>query len=485
MQSARAAWERQARRPFNAEPYRRRGAPAPYAAAAAPTRPAPPPARQPSAIRPAAYQEPTAALAPDPGYQRGADVDQAAPMPYEGVAPYEEGNAYPYEPSWQPRRRASYGPPRYAPGIVYDGPEGPCFGECPGRIYDPCWRPFRSRLWLREEYILWWTRGDHIPPLVTSGPLFTGETIDYGNADVNGKSRSGIRDIVGYWLDENRWWGVEGTYFVQGSISESFAGASPTVLAFPYLNVATGAQEAFFLSNPPGRTGGVSVREISDLEGAEFLVRRNLFQQCGGRADLLVGYRYARLADSLRINANTLAVTGDAVDPIAGTTRTIYEQFDALNEFNGAEFGVIGQWQRCQWSLELLAKIAFGGTNSHVRIAGDTQQTVPPATTPTDYAGALHALPSNIGAYDRTEFSMIPELGFTISRDLGSRLRATMGYTLIYWGKVMRAGEQIDLNVNKSQIPPGALTGSPQPQFSFATNDLWIHGLNLGLECRF
>jgi hypothetical protein len=29
------------------------------------------------------------------------------------------------------------------------------------------------------------------------------------------------------------------------------------------------------------------------------------------------------------------------------------------------------------------------------------------------------------------------------------------------------------------------LAGSPEPRFSFAANDFWIHGLNLGLEYRF
>jgi hypothetical protein len=60
-----------------------------------------------------------------------------------------------------------------------------------------------------------------------------------------------------------------------------------------------------------------------------------------------------------------------------------------------------------------------------------------------------------------------------------------MGYTLIYWGKVMRPGAQVDPNVNPTQIPPGTLAGSPEPRFSFASNDLWVHGLNAGLECRF
>jgi hypothetical protein len=60
-----------------------------------------------------------------------------------------------------------------------------------------------------------------------------------------------------------------------------------------------------------------------------------------------------------------------------------------------------------------------------------------------------------------------------------------VGYSLVYWSKVIRAGEQIDLNVNPSQFPPGDLVGAPQPQFRAVTTDFWAQGLNFGLDFRF
>lgn len=79
----------------------------------------------------------------------------------------------------------------------------------------------------------------------------------------------------------------------------------------------------------------------------------------------------------------------------------------------------------------------------------------------------------------------MPELGITLGYDFTCRLRATFGYTFLYWSKVARPGEQIDTELNPSQFPPGTLVGAPHPQFVFHTSDFWAQGLNFGLEYRF
>jgi len=79
----------------------------------------------------------------------------------------------------------------------------------------------------------------------------------------------------------------------------------------------------------------------------------------------------------------------------------------------------------------------------------------------------------------------MPELGVSLGYDLTCRLRATVGYTLIYWSNVARPGDQIDTELNASQFPPGELVGAPHPEFRFQTTDFWAQGLNFGLEYRF
>lgn len=69
-------------------------------------------------------------------------------------------------------------------------------------------------------------------------------------------------------------------------------------------------------------------------------------------------------------------------------------------------------------------------------------------------------------------------------------LRATAGYTFIYWPDVFRAGDQIDTTVNRSQLPSlltpgGPLVGPARPGALLRESDFWAHGLNFGLEFRY
>ena len=91
-----------------------------------------------------------------------------------------------------------------------------------------------------------------------------------------------------------------------------------------------------------------------------------------------------------------------------------------------------------------------------------------------------------MGRYTQNDFAVIPELGVTLGYDITERLRATVGYSFIYWSRVARPGDQIDMAVNPSYIPNhGPPVGAAYPQFEFNTTDLWIQGANVGLELRF
>jgi hypothetical protein len=63
-------------------------------------------------------------------------------------------------------------------------------------------------------------------------------------------------------------------------------------------------------------------------------------------------------------------------------------------------------------------------------------------------------------------------------------LRAFVGYDLLCWSDVVRPGEQIDLVVNPTQIPPGSLVGVFRPAPTGQTTDLFLQGLSTGVELR-
>ena len=90
-----------------------------------------------------------------------------------------------------------------------------------------------------------------------------------------------------------------------------------------------------------------------------------------------------------------------------------------------------------------------------------------------------------MGTHESQQFSMMPEIGCTLGYDLTSRLKATVGYSLLYWSNVARPGDQIDLNLDPGQFPPPTTTTGVKPQFDLHTSDFWAQGVNLGLDFRF
>src|SRR5205814_3879777 len=107
------------------------------------------------------------------------------------------------------------------------------------------------------------------------------------------------------------------------------------------------------------------------------------------------------------------------------------------------ELGTRMQKYRGRWSLDLLSKVAIGNVNQVVTINGATAITqigTPTLTLP----GGLLAQQTNIGRYSRNDLGLIPEIGANVGYQLTPRLRATFGYTFLFWANVARAGEQID-----------------------------------------
>jgi hypothetical protein len=59
-----------------------------------------------------------------------------------------------------------------------------------------------------------------------------------------------------------------------------------------------------------------------------------------------------------------------------------------------------------------------------------------------------------------------------------------VGYNLIYWTNVARAGNMIDTQVNPAQLPPSTTSAGP-PYRQYTTTDFWAQGITLGLELKY
>jgi hypothetical protein len=202
---------------------------------------------------------------------------------------------------------------------------------------------------------------------------------------------------------------------------------------------------------------------------------------------MLLGYRFLRMDENVTIREDlTITDPGPLGVPLAvGTMLQVTDIFDTETEFHGADLGFNTTWQRGRWSMELLTKVAVGTNRTRLKIDGSTLVTVPGAGQSLN-AGGLLALPSNIGELNESTFAMVPELGLTLGYCLTPRLRATVGYNLIYWPGVLRAAEQINLDIDPSQLLLGGGLGGDgtRPVLAMDTNDVWVHGLTAGLDWR-
>ncbi len=368
----------------------------------------------------------------------------------------------------------------------------------------PCGTP--HRIWIRGDYLLWWTKGSFVPPLVTTSPTGTpqadagvlgepGTRILYGDERVLTDVRNGLRVRLGTWLDCCQYWGIEGEYFglldkTDDFTASSDAGGEP-ILARPFFNALTDMQDSDLVAYPDLLQGRVSASLNSKFHGFGVRGRWNVFcnggeQPHGGgmntcyhgwRLDLIGGYRYLRLREDLAIRE-----TADSLNPNIPVSFAIQDQFNTRNDFHGGDLGMLLEWQRCRWSLELLAKVALGNSHQVVDISGSTQRTIRGTVFEAD--GGILAQRTNSGNFTQDSFAVVPEVGVTIGYDITTRLRASLGYTLIYWNKVARPGDHIDTVVNPNLFPPEAdpFSGPLRPQFVFNDSDFWAQGLDFGLR---
>ena len=399
---------------------------------------------------------------------------------------------------------------KYAAPFVSNDPVG-CCGAPADYCYgsDPYWhnpgvawrypsacRMLSDRLWGRAEYLLWWTQGSYTPPLVTTGSVASAGVLGHpetrvllGGTELNTGVRSGGRVTLGYWFDIDQHVGVEANYLGIGKVTARYRANSDgdPLLARPFFNIVTGVEDSHVFAFAPFLQGRVAVDASSEFHSAGVWLRRALFVQRDARidgfdsreyrVDFLLGYRFCRLNEDLRISETLEAAGPTVIDS--------FDLFDTENTFHGAELGVSTEFRYFRWSLELLMKLALGNTHTQVFIDGSTATAVGGGAPTTDPGGLL-ALSTNMGTYSQDNFAVMPEFGVTLGYDITPRLRATFGYTFLYWSRVARPGDQIDRDLNPSFIPNnGPPVGAPRPAFAFVANDFWAQGMNFGLECCF
>ena len=382
------------------------------------------------------------------------------------------------------------GPFDIAPGTVI----GPEFGDPMGSCPIPggtCGVP--SRWYGGAEYLLYWMKSYATPPLVTVGPVGSGGflgnpgvTTLFGDSPISANPRHGGRISLGYWLSPK--WAIEANAFFLGTTGEHFAVASEqfpnSILARPFFSLNQNREFAEQIGNPNTFAGFVQVDTKSFLFGYDVNARRRLWESCNNKFDVLVGYRYLDLTESLTIREQPRGLAG-APAPFVGVEQSLTDRFRTSNQFHGGQVGAIFEHTSGRWSFDVKTKVALGVSVQSTDINGGIN-TVAGNVAP-DRVGGLLALNSNIGHYTRSTFAVVPEVNLNVGYDVTSHLRAFVGYNFLYWSDVARPGAQIDRTLDENRIPnftmnrtvPAATSSRPVGQVE--SESFWVQGINFGL----
>ncbi len=371
--------------------------------------------------------------------------------------------------------------------------------------------PPPTRHYLNLDALGWWVEGDQLPPLVTTAPIGTPQTdagvlgepttsVLFGNEKVNDGLRWGGRVQGGVWLDDFQTIALEGHYYglasdtTTYSRTSTFTGGSldDPILARPFFdaNPLVNAESSIIVAFPNfivppidvNIDGSINVQETSRIQSAGGGIRYAIgAYNRPARFFLLGAYRFFDLNESLKITARS-SVSLDPFPPDAGHVQVV-DSFATRNIFNGGEIGLGTELSRSRWTLGAETRLALGNMNQQLEIDGTTSAVF--ETFVASFEGGLLAQPTNIGSHTRNRFALIPQVDVKLGYQLLPALRATVGYNFTYISSVIRPGDQVDLNVNTTQIAGLLLIGPAVPSTSVSDTSIWLQGFTAGLDLRF
>lgn len=354
---------------------------------------------------------------------------------------------------------------------------------------------FSTSEWLVEiDYVMWWTSGSDVPPLVTTSPATTprpqagvlgnsGTVVLAGGEKIDDGDRSGGRFALTRNLDA----AGDVSFFFNGAYanddvqSGNFTVSSTgiPILARPFIDAVTQQQDSELVAFPAVLVGTIAVENTSEMIGGEIGVNKTLFRAPRGTAFLNCGYRYLRFSDAITIREDLRSIElGGAV--VLNTEFLVQDSFEAANNFHGGNIGVGFRRSNGTWTTAVKTSVAMGSLSRRMTVSGKTDVSVPTLPTTTT-AGGLLTQPTNIGSYTSDSFVAIPELNLKVSRVLSDRVSVDVGYTFILLPLLWRSAEQIDPVVNQSLIGGGTLSGPVNPAFTPRRSDTWVQGLSAGL----
>ena len=350
-----------------------------------------------------------------------------------------------------------------------------------------------ERLFGSAELLLWWRRGQSLPPLVTTGPASAGRALagrlDQTSTEIlfggdrQGESvSSGGRFTLGTWLDECRYRSLTGRFWGAGSESYSFAidDSRVPVITRPFFDVDGNAQNTSVIAFPNQLQGSVTISGHSDVYGADVTLGQLWRTGLGGNVDFLYGYQFLRVNEDLNILSHSRVIATDQTLP-AGATITVSDGFDVQNEFHGAHFGASGRFREGCWTYSALVKLAFGSLHRRADLRGTTVTSNGGQVATTNEGLLVRA--TNAGSYDDATFAWMPEVNIDLAYRLRPGLDFSVGYNLVVLTDALQPWRTIDSRL-AVDLPDDPATAT-RPIAEFQYGDFWLQGINFGLHWNY
>jgi hypothetical protein len=403
-------------------------------------------------------------------------------------------------------------PPRSLP----PAPAAQGAAEAPALPAGPAgdWLPWLSNAWANSpgmflfdaDYALWLVPNERQPETIArtinNG---VGGVDTLGDEHLDKRLTSGAQFAAGYWLTEYNpwvpwtqlpWCGAETRFFFVGQRSYSFTDAQSQFITRPFFDINDQVNNAVVVQTPGLASGSISASDKENLWGGEanlwtLLHAQSVYFLC--TVEGMVGLRYLELNESFTVSQITNFVSNPVNFPtyasLAGNTITEQDSFSTRNQFWGGQLGfrirmyldnvvVTGQFQ-----------LGLGSTFEEITIQGSSMRTAPGGPSIAS-PGALLALPSNIGTYQQSRFTQVPEGTLNLTFPVSSHFSVSVGFTALYWSRLVHPGSQIDEVVNITQIPnfPAASTAPPtdlkQPTVPFKQSDMILLGTLVSAEVK-
>jgi hypothetical protein len=343
-----------------------------------------------------------------------------------------------------------------------------------------------ERWYAGVEVLHWWLREGRIPPLLTTSSPASGGVLGQPDTEVlyggdrletrHGNQFLGGRFTLGCWLTDDPSLAVEVRGFFLERDSTYFKATSPgdPLLAIPYINANNGQPTAEIVAGlgPEGlRNGAFNGFTKIEVFGEEINLVTPVSICDGWDCVLLGGLRLLQMRDRADFTATGRLLPDQAI--LFGVS----DHFRVHNYFWGGQLGLRVQRDFGDWFIQLEADAALGATSSDLSARGDRTRHTPVDKTVEPFG--LFVRPSNAGKHSHCGLDAVFDLEARLGYRLTDWLSASLGGTFLAWLNPVRAGDQVDTQVNLNQP-----VGPDRPRVPFRSDFFWAAGLNAAVKLR-